>query len=250
MIRRLTFFALLTLVSGGALAQSAPATGAPSSPTEAPAPTSSIPLPPAVPLSPEAPTRTYICSDGAPAELVEQEAAGVLRISRLGENFALFQTVGSNPPQYVARGGTIVLTGDLVLVFRPHHKPIRCERQPESPIAGTVWGMITRKDAATLPSGTRAKVMLVDTLRRDAPALELASTEITTIGNQPPLHFLIRYNPAWIKADEPGRYAVEARISDPKGKLLYVSEAKAPVFTEGMIPPPMRVEVVPAPADK
>lgn len=252
MKNHLSVFVALTLASGAALAQTVPDDAvAPSAPPVVNAPaTTDAPLPPAVPLPADAPTRSFICSDGTAADLFEQEAAGVLRVTRLGESFALFQTVGSNPPQYVAREGTILMTSDMVLVFRPRHQPVRCAHQPDAPIMGTLWGTITKQDAADLPTGTRAKVMLVDVARADAPALELASTEITTAGNQMPLKFLIRYEPLRISGNGAGRYAMQVRVTGPGDRLLYISDTHIPVFAEGPVQPPVDINVVAAPKDK
>lgn len=262
MRHRLGFFALLLLASGTAIAQMEPETAPEAETIEAVAAeetsesadtfdrevaqpaTTGAPLPRAVPVPAEIPMRKFICSDGANAELVEQPAAGVLRVTRLGESFALFQTVGANPPRYVAREGTLILPGDRAILIRPHHKPVRCDREPDAPIVGTLWGSIDKRDRSALPAGSKAKVLLVDVARADAPAVEIGSTEILTAGNQTPLQFFLRYDPNRI-VPAAGRYALQARISDPKGRLLYVTDTHVPLFAEGLAQAALEVTVVP-----
>lgn len=204
-------------------------------------------LPRAIPVPEGVPTQTFICGDGTAAEAVQQEAAGVLHVSRQGESFVLFQEAGANPPRYAAREGTVIVRDGLVVITRPHHKVVLCYYRPETPVAGLLWGTITKKDRSALPEGTKAKVFLVDLSRADAPALEIASTEIITVGNQTPLSFLIRYNPNRISEPRAGKYGLQVRMTDARGRLTYITNSQLPLFAEGLAQAPVEVEVVPAP---
>lgn len=202
-------------------------------------------LPPAVPVPDGVPTQTFICTDGTVAEAVQQEAAGVLHVERQGESFVLFEEVGVKPQRFAAREGTVIVSDGRVAITRPHHRPVLCHYRPEAPVAGLLWGAISKKDRRALPEGTKAKVFLVDVARADAPALEVASMEITTVGNQVPLAFLIRYDPNRISAPGAGKYALQVRITDARGRLMYITDSHVPLFAEGLAQPPIEVEVVP-----
>ena len=83
-------------------------------------------------------------------------------------------------------------------------------------------------------------VSLDDVSRADAPAINLGRQVITTTGQQVPIPFSIAYNPATI--DPRFTYAVSARITAPDGALLFITDTRYPVITNGA--PTSNIELV------
>lgn len=203
-------------------------------------------LPKAVPPAETLSTSAFICTDGSIVEMGAQPAAGVMRVTRLGQAYVLFAAAGVDPPRYVAREGTLILEGDTAYVTAPGRQPIRCGLRPQSPVAGVLWGTITTRAPSALPRGAVAKVLLVDAARPDAPAVEVASTEIRTLSNQMPLSFIIRYDPNRILSPGAGRYRLTARVQDAQGHLLLADGPVRPaLFAEGLQQAPVELELVP-----
>lgn len=204
-------------------------------------------LPEVVPPPASLPSVHYVCSDGTSVDAVERPAAGVLNITRLGETFALFRAVGEDPPRFIARDGTVYVTGQEAVITKPKFQPVRCQQAPAQPTAGIVHGTVTKFDRMALPAGTKVKILLVDVSRADAPAVEIASKEIVTAGNQVPFDFLMNYDPNRIDAAGRARYALQARITDGSGRLIYISDTHIPMFADGPVPQQdVEIRVVPA----
>jgi putative lipoprotein len=188
----------------------------------------------------------FICTDGQFVTIDRDEAAGVLRVIRGGESLVLQEQIGRKPPRFVRDSSGVDLDGDTATIIRgfgDRARPIAtCTRVPAAPVAGTVWGTITKLDRMALPSGTRAKVLLVDGARMDAPAVELGSFAISTLGNQVPLHFLISYDPARTAA--PASPLLQARIEDADGKLLYITDTANPIPNTGPAPSPIELRLI------
>jgi putative lipoprotein len=221
-----TVAALAALVLASASSAQAPADQAPV-----------LPLPDAMP---------FICTDGQFVTISRDSTAGVLRVIRGGEALVLQEQIGRKPPRFVLDSSGVDLDGDKATIIRgfgDRARPIAtCTRVPAAPVAGIVWGTLTKLDRMALPQGTRAKVLLVDAARADAPAVELGSTSISTLGNQVPLHFLISYDPARTAA--PARPTLQARIEDSTGKLLYITDTANPIPTSGPAPSPIELKLV------
>lgn len=166
-----------------------------------------------------------VCADGTLIEYRVNEAAGVARGMREGQIHTLLREVGSVPPRYVNEANTVAVTPTELIVEREDGSRLVCEREPRTPTAGTISGTVTKRDRMTLPAGTRVAVLLVG---RDG---EMASSELRTVGNQVPYHFLIRYDTNAVTAED--QYHVFARIEAPDGTTLYQSGESLPVLTGG-----------------
>lgn len=217
--------ALKTLVSaallagaGAATAQTAPATPPQTAPeAQPPAP------PPADPsLLPMRNALEFICGDGQLVVFERDDAAGLIRGIRAGETFTLFRQLGYEPPRYVSGSDSVDLGEETAQLRRGKRARQSCQRLPGQPTPGTVWGTLTKLDRMALPAGTRAKVLVVDGARMDAPAVELGSTLLETTGNQVPLHFLVKFDAA--RTAGPAKPMLQARIETAKGQLMYITD--------------------------
>jgi uncharacterized lipoprotein YbaY len=190
----------------------------------------------------------FICTDGQFATISHDKPAGVLRVIRGGEALVLQEQIGRKPTRFVRDSSGVDLDGDTATIIRgfgDNARPVaHCSRVPAAPVAGTVWGTITKLDRMALPPGARAKVLLVDGARMDAPAIELGSTLIATMGNQVPLHFLVTYDP--VRTAAPARPLLQARIEDADGKLLYITDSANPVPNAEPAPSPIELKLVPS----
>ncbi len=232
--------ALALLLSGVAACAQTPPPVTPATPPQAEA---APPPPPAdMALLPMRNAMDFICGDGQLVVLERDEPAGILRGIRGGETFTLQEQVGYTPKRFVSGSDAVDLDGDTATLRRGKQARQTCQRKPAEPVAGVVWGTLTKLDRMALPPGTRAKVLLVDGARMDAPAIELGSTQITTTGNQVPLSFLIRFDPARTRA--PASPLLQARIEDSKGKLLYITDTQNQVPNETAPPSPIELKLV------
>jgi putative lipoprotein len=215
-LKSLLSAALLT-GAGAAYAQTPPAAPQPAAEAQPPAP------PPADPsLLPIRNAMEFVCGDGQLVVLERDAAAGLIRGVRAGETFTLFEQVGRTPPRFVNGSDSVDLDGDVAQLRRGKSARQSCARIPAEPSPGVVWGTLTKLDRMALPAGTRAKVLVVDGARMDAPAVELGSAVITTSGNQVPLHYLVKFDAA--RTAGPARPMLQARIESAKGELMYVTD--------------------------
>jgi putative lipoprotein len=178
-------------------------------------------------ILPLAEPQSFICSDGQTGIISYERAAGILRVVRGGEVMALQEQVGRTPTRFVTGLDGVDLDGDTATILRgagSRAQPVAtCRRVPAAPTEGMIWGSLSKRDRAALAPGSRAKVLLIDAVRADAPAIEIASTQIVTRDNQAPLHFLLAYDPARI-APRGQTYRLQARIEQPDGQLRYITD--------------------------
>ncbi len=199
------------------------------------------------PVAPLVDPRTFICSDGHRAVIDHDRPAGILRVQRGGEMLALQEQVGRTPPRFVTGSDGLDLDGGTATILRgfgDRATPVAtCGEIPAQPTRGLIWGTLTKLDRTALPEGTRAKVLLVDAARADAPAVEIASTAITTRGNQVPLHFRLAYG-ADAVVPRSRTYRLQGRIEGADGKLMYITDT-ATFVLEGAEPqPPVELRLV------
>lgn len=187
--------------------------------------------------------RAFVCTDGQMVTLDHDRPAGVMRASRGGENFVLQEQVGVSPPRFVTGADTLIFAENEIFLQRGKAVRQTCTRLPPAPEPGAIWGTLAKMDRMALVPGSRAKVLLVDAARADAPAIEIASTRITTGGNQVPLHFLIRY-PADRVVPRPMTYRLEARIERPDGALQFITDTAVFVLESDAPPPPVALMLV------
>jgi putative lipoprotein len=224
-------------VSGLAALALAGCAGAPAAvqPAAAAMPPSEVVVMPALPA--------YICPNGRLMEIAEDRAAGTLELRNGSLDAVAFRAVGK-ASTYVAGELTIAVAPEALTVTAGTAASMTCPRRPQAPTPGIIWGMLDKRDRMALPEGSRARVLLADVSRMDVAAEEIAAATFTTVGNQVPLHFLIRYDPARILA---GRtYTVSVRLEFPDGTLRYVTDTHTPVLADGPAPAPLELLLVPA----
>jgi len=205
----------------------------------APAPTPAAAALPVLPL--RAPV-TMICANGATATIDHDKPAGIMRAVFGGELLTLQEQVGVNPPRFVQGTDTMVLDGDVARLLRGREERLTCQKVPGAPVSGTMWGTLATPDSMALPPGTRARVMLVDAARADAPSVEIASIILTTTGSQMPLAFILSYDPA--KIGPLARPMLHARFETLDGALIYTTDTANPVLENGQPQPPVTLKLV------
>ncbi len=185
---------------------------------------------------------TLICANGDMATIDHDQAAGIMRAVFGGQLLALQEQVGHKPARFVTGSDTLEVDGDMVHLSRGKEERLTCQKVPEAPVSGTMWGTLAKLDRMALPAGTRAKVLLVDAARADAPSVEIASTILTTTGNQVPLHFILTYDPE--KIGPQARPMLQARFETLGGQLLYITDTANPVLEDGQPQPPVDLTLV------
>lgn len=234
-----TLTGALLLVAGAAAAQTEPA----ATPTPAQAESQPEAPPPADPsLLPMKNAMEFVCGDGQIVVLERDDPAGLIRGIRGGETFTLFRQLGYSPPRYVNGSDSVDLGETEARLRRGRAARQTCQRIPSEPTPGVVWGTLVKLDRMALPPGTRAKVLVVDGARMDAPAVELGSTALTTTGNQVPLNFLVRFDAT--RTAQPARPMLQARIEDPKGRLLYITDTVNALPNETAPASPIELKLV------
>jgi uncharacterized lipoprotein YbaY len=213
-------------------------------------PTAAAPAAPAAPDAPASaavvlpPLAAYVCPNGLLMEVESDAAAGTLTMA-YGETRSLaFRAAGTGAETYVAGEMTIRVAPDAMLVTAGRLAEMACPRRPQTPTVGVVWGTLSKLDRMGLPPGTRAQVALEDVSRAGARGIVLATTTVTTVGNQVPLHFLLTYEPETVL--DRNSYTLRARVEAPDGQLLYVTDTHIPVFESGPAPAPLDLMLVPA----
>jgi uncharacterized lipoprotein YbaY/heat shock protein HslJ len=96
------------------------------------------------------------------------------------------------------------------------------------PETASVSGTVSYRERILLQPGSRVEITLEDVSRADAPAVPVASVELTDPG-QVPIPFEIAYDPS--KIDSRMNYALRARILGPDGSLLFINDTHTPVIT-------------------
>lgn len=189
------------------------------------------------------PLAAYVCPNGLLMEVESDATAGTLAIEYGGTRSMAFRTVGVEPPTWVAGELSIRVAPDAMQVTAGRLAEMTCPRRPQAPKVGVVWGTLSKLDRMALPEGTRAEVVLEDVSRADAPAVALATTTVTTVGNQVPLHFLLTYDPEAVL--DRHTYALRARVEAPDGRLVYVTDTHNRVFETGPAAAPKELMLVP-----
>jgi uncharacterized lipoprotein YbaY len=94
-----------------------------------------------------------------------------------------------------------------------------------------VKGTIQPAGDAALPEGAVILVNVADVSRADASAEILGGVEIPVDGKEPPFSFVVRVPGSRIR--DSMVLALQARIEDADGTLLYISTERVPVITDG-----------------
>lgn len=92
-----------------------------------------------------------------------------------------------------------------------------------TPLTEQVLGSISYRERIALPDGSVAQIKLSDVSRADAPATILAEQNTTLFGNQVPIPFALKVEPAMF--DPRMRYSVSATIRSAEGQLLWTTDS-------------------------
>ena len=101
-----------------------------------------------------------------------------------------------------------------------------------------VIGTVTYLQRIALPEDAVVEVKLSDVSLADAPSVTIGEQIIITPG-QVPISFEVTYDPAEI--DPRHTYAIQVRINDGTGELLFINTSAYNVITQGN---PSNVEVI------
>jgi putative lipoprotein len=208
------------------------------------APASSTPapvLPSEVVVMPQLPA--YVCPNGRLIEIEENPTTGTLRLRDGSADMMAFSAVGKDRKAFVSGEVTIEYDAATLRFTAGNQMGMVCMRRPAEPAEGRVWGTIDKRDRMAIVPGTRARVMLLDVSRADAPSVELARTEIVTVGNQMPLNWLIAFDPALRQPRH--TYTLRAIVDGPDGAMAYTTDTFVPVPSEGPIKAPIELVLVP-----
>ncbi len=93
----------------------------------------------------------------------------------------------------------------------------------------TLSGTVTYRERIALPAGSIVTVEINDVSRADAPALNIASTEIITTGENVPIPFEINYDAS--KLDSRMSYSVSAKIMTD-GQLRFITDTHNSLLDE------------------
>lgn len=91
-----------------------------------------------------------------------------------------------------------------------------------APDSYRVTGAISYRERMALPADSVVTVSLEDVSLADAPSTRLADFSFTSEGRQVPFDFELVVPRSDLKARH--RYAVQARITDPAGRLLWITD--------------------------
>lgn len=112
--------------------------------------------------------------------------------------------------------------------------------QPPGLAAGKLSGTVTYRQRIALPPDAVIDVSLVDVAKMDAPSRTIGSVRVPAQGRQVPIPFELRYDAD--RSSAPSEYAVQARIEDGQGRLLFITDTRNPLPASG------RIELVTVPA--
>jgi uncharacterized lipoprotein YbaY/LysM repeat protein len=102
-----------------------------------------------------------------------------------------------------------------------------------------VTGQVVAQEPAPLPEKNLVEVQVMDVSLADAPATQVGGQTISDV-KQFPIPFEATYNAQAI--DPRHTYALNVRITDEQGNLLYINTSTFPVLTQGN--PTYNVEVI------
>lgn len=98
---------------------------------------------------------------------------------------------------------------------------------------GTLSGTVAYRERIALPPTAIVEVSIIDAGRQDAASRLIARKRVATRGKQVPIPFVLHY-----RGDHRGRhadYAVQARITDNRGQLLFITDTRNPLPRDGRI---------------
>jgi uncharacterized lipoprotein YbaY len=184
----------------------------------------------------------YVCSNGRAVEVLFRSPTHLALIENEGKQIVLYQSPVPDGFHYIGGNLEIRGKGDVMTFKRAPDLEVPCIVRPVNAKPGTITGTTAYLTREALPAGTVVTVDLRDVSRADAAAPTIASTRLVTTGNQVPLTWLIKYDPA--KINPAMTYAVTARFTDAAGKLVYTNSQQVAVLTRGALTDGVDIPVV------
>ncbi len=124
--------------------------------------------------------------------------------------------------------------GKLLLELPADSGSLRFRAQPQ--ISGTV----TYLERIALPENATIRVQLLDVSMADTQAPVIGETSLTAAGRQVPFAFSLAYPEDAVQENH--AYGLSARITDPEGKLLFITDTHIPVLSAGT--PEKDIEII------
>ncbi len=186
-------------------------------------------LVPAVAAAKLAASGRYVCDDGSVAVFTEAPYGTSLRWH--GREVML-------APQAVLwgfayKGGGLKLRGrgddgeETLEISGGGGATVTCNEVPVLSTPGVAAGTVVARQPLMLPKGAVVQVEVRDTARADAPAPLLGQVKLRPRAGQAPLHWWLRYDARHAAA--PAQPALSVRITDAKGKLIWISDTFTPL---------------------
>lgn len=135
----------------------------------------------------------------------------------------------------------VLTSGDPVTGIELELGPVPAEEASVAApqLSGVLTGTVTYRQRIALPPNAVVEVKLSDVSRMDVAAIDVATQTIVTKGEQVPIAYELKYDPA--KIDPRMTYAVSARIT-VDGKLAWINDTRYSVLTRDA--PATGVEIV------
>lgn len=105
-----------------------------------------------------------------------------------------------------------------------------------------VTGTVVYRQRIALPPEAIMTVQIQDVSLADAPAIVIGELVIDEPG-QVPIPYAVEYR--YRDVEDSHRYAMQARIEDSEGNLLFINDTSFPVLTQGFPSEDVEIEVVP-----
>lgn len=109
-----------------------------------------------------------------------------------------------------------------------------------------VSGSVTYLQRIALPSGSVVRVQVQDVTVADAPTIIVGEDVVVIDDQQVPIDFSVSYPQDAVQ--DWRRYGLSARITDPDGRLLFVTDAYTAVITNGA--PTSGIELILVPVQR
>ncbi|MFN8452045.1 MAG: YbaY family lipoprotein [Anaerolineae bacterium] len=137
------------------------------------------------------------------------------------------ESLGGKYTLYLSQAAVFSFTddGDLLLEAPADSGTMTFSAQPQ------VSGTVTYRVRMALPDDVVVRVQVQDVSIADAPTMIIGEQVIHPDGAQVPIPFVVSY-PADAVVDSRS-YSVSARITDGEGRLLFITDTKTPVITDG-----------------
>lgn len=180
------------------------------------------------PLRPQPRTFNFQCSQGKQFRAIFIRDRALVRLAN-GQPLAMQQIRSGSGIRYQSGEYILYGKGNQATITKAN-QPFYQDCKTMTPAASnTVSGTVSYRERIALPPDAIVKVQLQDISRMDAPAVTLAEQTIQTQGQQVPIPFALKYDPAKIR--EGNVYTVRAQIL-VNDRLVFTSDTIYRVLTK------------------